>query len=60
MSELKSLRACLFEGFVDAGVRDPQDPDLIWAMHEGIARLNDYRREWRSIKVRTDHMCIRG
>jgi hypothetical protein len=32
MSEFKSLRACLFEGFVDAGVRDPQDPDLIWAM----------------------------
>jgi hypothetical protein len=60
MSEFKSLRACLFEGFVDAGVRDPQDPDLIWAMQEGIARLNEYRREWRAIRARKAHTCIRG
>jgi hypothetical protein len=60
MSELRSLRECLFHAFANSNHTNPQDAELMWAIQEGIRRINRHRTEWREVLARKDHECIRG
>src|SRR3972149_1508007 len=60
MSESKGLHECLFECFAYTDFRNPQDAERLWAIREGIGRVNQHRVEWRAVTARKDHECMRG
>jgi hypothetical protein len=56
-----SLQECLFSAFANPQFDDPQEHRQLWAIHEGLARLErDVYPSWSAVDARKEHNCIRG
>ena len=58
--KLKPLSDCLFGAFANWHYDNPQDAQQMWAIIEGINRIDPYHLEWQPTKARKEHECIRG
>jgi len=57
---IRSLNDILFNLFANEKYADPQENKNVWAINEGISRLNMRRYEWQTVKAQKEHECIRG
>jgi hypothetical protein len=57
---LDSLRECLFSAFANPGYYDPQAPHQLWAIREGLRRIDPHGYGWREVQARKEHDCMRG
>lgn len=55
-----SLQECLFSVFVNSAYNDAQEYRRLWAIHEGLRRIEHAYGEWRNVKARKQHKCMRG
>ena len=60
MRKLETLDDCLFNAFANSNLFNPQDKSLMWAIIEGLNRLETMQGNWRWLKARKDHKCNRG
>lgn len=56
---LDSLRDCLFAAFANPEYYDPQGPHQLWAVREGLRRVDPRGLERREVQARKGHECIR-
>jgi hypothetical protein len=54
-----SLQDCLFRAFANATSAQPQESRQMWAIHEGLRRIERGYGPWRSVDARKEHKCIR-
>ena len=59
MTQYLTLQRCLFDAFANPDYSDPQDKAQMWAIVEGMRRIDPHSYEWRSVTARKDHECIR-
>ena len=59
MTKIISLEDCLFEAFANSDSRNPQEDRYMWAIWEGLRRLDLYAPPWRRVKARKIHKCVR-
>jgi len=57
---LNSLRECLFAAFADFGYSDPQAPRQLWAIREGLRRIDPDRYWWQEVRARKEHDCMQA
>lgn len=57
---LRSMSEILFDLFANEGMRDPQEEENLWAVREGMRRLDPVGYLWRDVTARKDHECTRG
>lgn len=62
MGRLITLSECLWSAFIHDpyGSRSPQDHRQMWAIREGVRRLDPTGYRWSSPEARKDHECERG
>ena len=60
MSRYRSLSDSLWGAFANPDFNPPQAPEQIWAMREGLRRIDPWRIDWREVKANKDHACTRG
>lgn len=58
MKKIFSLEECLSDAYC-SGVFNPQDDRLMWAILEGLRRLNIWKPPWRSVQAHKEHKCVR-
>lgn len=56
----KTLKSCLFNMFANEDYTDAQKEENLWALYEGIHRLNHQQYDWQDVRANKDHECIRG
>ena len=59
MKKLQDLERSLSEAYC-GGVCNPQDNRFMWAIWEGLERLNVFTPPWRSVSAYKDHKCVRN
>jgi hypothetical protein len=57
---LRAMEEILFDLFANEGMRDSQEERNLWAIREGMRRLDPLRYDWRDVSARKEHECIRG
>jgi hypothetical protein len=57
---LIDISECLFHAFANPDYSDPQDEQQMWAIREGVKRIDRYSREWHKVRARKEHECERG
>ena len=57
---LVSITDCVFDAFANENYGDPQEHRQLWAIQEGIDRIESYPSSWREVTARKKHECIRG
>jgi len=57
---LNSFRECLFDAFANIGYSDPQALRQLWAIREGLRRVDPGGYHWREVQARKEHDCMRG
>ena len=60
MSRYGSLSDSLWGAFANPEYSPPQAPEQIWAIREGLHRIDLMRVEWHEVKANKDHICTRG
>lgn len=59
--KLIDFKECLFEAFIDNEMYNPQSKQRIWAIYEGLCRIDSAHTQWSVIdSARKSHDCIRG
>jgi hypothetical protein len=59
MKKLYSLGKCLSDAYC-GGVCNPQDNRFMWAILEGLRRVNVWAPPWRSVQAYKNHKCVRN
>ncbi len=54
------IRRCLFDAFANADVCDPQKPRQMWAIIEGMRRIDLTGFTWSDPRADKEHTCVRG
>lgn len=64
---LETISSCLFDAFANQYLpegnpfrRNPQDERFMWAIQEGIRRIDRYLVNWSAHQANKNHECIRG
>jgi hypothetical protein len=57
---IRPLDEVLFDMFANETIIEPQESQYLWAIYEGIRRLDPMGFKWKTIKARKEHECIRG
>ena len=57
---IRSLNEIWFDMFANETYANLQEDKNVWAIGEGIHRLNQQRYEWQMVKAQKEHECIRG
>ena len=57
---LRTMGEVLFDLFANEKLNDAQEERNLWAVYEGMRRLDPLGRRWRELTARKEHDCIRG
>ncbi|MBI5841249.1 MAG: hypothetical protein HZB19_14215 [Chloroflexi bacterium] len=57
---VRSLNEVLFDMFANETMLKPQENKNLWAIYEGIQRLDPIGLTWTTVTARKKHECIRG
>jgi hypothetical protein len=49
----------LHEAFLNQWV-SPQEGSRLWAIEEGLRRIDPLQLQWRGVDARKNHICVRG
>jgi hypothetical protein len=60
MKRFHSLEDCLIDAFANRNFFNPQEDRYMWAIHEGLRRLNLWTPPWRRVQARKIHKCVRN
>ena len=60
MTKMTTLSECLFDAFVNSDYHSPQDRRQMWAIHEGLRRIDPWHNQWKAVNARKQHECERG
>lgn len=58
--KIKSLRDTLFDIFANEYMCDAQKAENLWAVREGVRRIDNVGLLWKVTTARKEHECIRG
>jgi len=54
------IKECLFDAFANSTFYNAQDERQMWAIREGIERIDRYNVEWRSVTAKKEKECLRN
>lgn len=60
MPKLTTLSECLLDAFANSDYYPSQDRRQMWAIHEGLGRIDPWRNQWKAVSARKQHQCERG
>jgi hypothetical protein len=60
MPQYLRLSDCSWNAFANSEDYPPQAPEQLWAIREGLARIDPMRIEWHEVKANKDHVCTWG
>jgi hypothetical protein len=55
-----TLSQCLLDAFANSAYYPPQDRRQMWAIREGLGRIDPWENKWRAVSARKQHQCERG
>jgi hypothetical protein len=55
-----TLSQCLLDAFANSDYYPSQDRRQMWAIREGLGRVDPWRDKWRAVSARKQHQCERG
>ena len=58
-NQLESLSNCLFNAFANRHFYNPQDDQHLWAIYEGLRRIDLRSFNWEALNARKEHECVR-